>query len=92
MGLPPAAGETEFVANGAGGNDPLAAGVGGEFGNEGPAAFFGGLVEQGIERAFQAEFVGDLMIFEVLEVFEVSPDDRIGGGEFEHRMYESYLM
>ena len=76
LGLPPAAGETEFVANGAIGNDTLAAGMSGEFGDEGPAAFFGGLVEKVLERAFQAEFMDDLVILEVLKVFEVGPDDR----------------
>jgi len=76
LGLPPAAGETEFVANGAIGNDTLAAGMSGEFGDEGPAAFFGGFVEERLEGTFQAEFVGDVLGFEVLKVFEVGPDDR----------------
>ncbi len=90
FGLPPSAGETEFVANGAVRDDALAAGVSGEFRDEGPPAFFGGLVEKVLERAFQAEFMDDLVILEVLKVFEVGPDDRIGGRQFEHRMYESY--
>ena len=34
LGFPPAAGETEFVADGAVGNDAFAAGVGGELGNQ----------------------------------------------------------
>jgi hypothetical protein len=48
----------------------------GEFGDEGPAAFFGGFVEERLEGTFQAEFVGDVLGFEVLKVFEVGPDDR----------------
>jgi hypothetical protein len=44
-----------------------------------------------MEGAFQAEFVDNLVIFEMLKVFDVGPDDRIAGAEFEHRMYESYL-
>ena len=82
--LPPAAGEAEFVADGAVGDDALAAGVGGEFGDEGPAALFGGFVEEVLEGSFEAEFVGDLLGFKVLEVFEISLDDRVTGGQFEH--------
>jgi hypothetical protein len=48
------------------------------------------LIEKVLEWSFQAKFLGDLVIFELLEVFDVSPDDRVGGGEFEHRMFESY--
>jgi hypothetical protein len=48
----------------------------------------GGLVA-GIEVPEKIrEFVKDLVIFEVLEVFDVSSDDRVGGIQFEHRMYE----
>ncbi len=90
LGFPPAARETEFVANGAVGHDALAAGVSGEFGDERPTALPGGFVEEVLEWSFQAEFMDDLVIFEVLKVFNVGPDDRVGGGEVEHRMYESY--
>jgi len=69
-------GETGFVANGAIGYDTLSAGMSGEVGDERPAASFGGFVEKVLERAFQAEFVGDVLGFEVLKVFEVGPDDR----------------
>lgn len=43
------AGWAKFVADGAVGNNALAAGVGGEFRDEGPAAFSGGFVEQVLE-------------------------------------------
>jgi len=61
LGLPPAAGESEFIADGAVGDDALAAGVGGELRDEGPAALLGGSVEEGLEGSFEAEFVGDLL-------------------------------
>jgi len=61
LGLPPAAGESEFIADGAVGDDALAAGVGGELRDEGPAALLGGSVEKGLEGSFEAEFVGDLL-------------------------------
>ena len=80
-------GEAEFVANGAVGDDALAAGVGGEFGDEGPAALLGGFVEEILEGSFEAEFVGDLLGFKVLEVLEIGLDDRVAGGQFEHRVY-----
>jgi len=86
LGLPPAAGETEFVADGAVGDDALAAGVGGELGDEGPAAFFGGSVEEGLEGSFEAEFVGDLLRFKMLKVLEIGLDDRVTGRQFEHRV------
>ncbi len=49
LGFPPAAGEPEFVADGAVGNDALPAGMGGEFGDERPSTFPGGFVEEGLE-------------------------------------------
>jgi hypothetical protein len=53
--------------------------VGGEFGDERPATFPGGFVEKILEWAFQSEFVDNLVIHEVPEVFDVGPDDRVGG-------------
>jgi len=64
--------------------------MGGEFGDERPSTFLGGFVEEVLEWALQAELVDNLAFFEVLEVFDVCPDDRVGGSEFEHRMFESY--
>ena len=49
--LPPAAGQTELVADGAVGDHALAARVSGELRHQRPAALFGGLVEQVLERA-----------------------------------------
>jgi hypothetical protein len=60
--------------------------VGGELGNEGPAAFFGGSVEEGLEGSFEAEFVGDLLRFKVLKVLEIGLDDRVTGRQFELRV------
>ncbi len=75
--LPPAAGEAEFVADGAVGNDAFASGVGGEFGDEIPAAAFGGFVEERVEGGFEAELVGYLLGFEGFEVAEIGAEDRI---------------
>lgn len=77
FGLPPAAGEAEFVADGAVGNDAFAAGVSGEFGDEIPAAAFGGFVEEGVEGGFEAEFVGYLLGSEGFEVTVVGAEDRV---------------
>jgi hypothetical protein len=38
-----------------------------------------------LERSLEAEFVGDLLRFKVLEVLEIGLDDRVTGGQFEHR-------
>jgi len=87
FGFPPAAGETEFVADGAVGHNALAAGVSGEFGHEGPAALFGRFVEEGLKGTFKAELVAYLLLrLEVLKVLEIHLDDRITGGQFEHRL------
>jgi hypothetical protein len=32
----------------------------------------------------------DFLLFEMLQVFEIGLDDRIAGGEFEHRLYAWY--
>jgi hypothetical protein len=65
-------------------DDALAAGVGGELGDEGPAALFGGFVEEVLEGSLEAEFVGDRVGFKVLKVLEIGLDDRVTGGQFDH--------
>jgi hypothetical protein len=84
LGLPPAAGEAELVADGAIGHDTLAAGVSGELRDQGPTAAFGGFIEQGLKWSFEAKFVGHGLALEMLQILEVSLDERIVGGEFKH--------
>src|ERR1039458_5514443 len=84
LGLPPAAGEAELVADGAIGDDALAAGEGGEFGHQGPTTPFGGFIEQGLKRSLETQFVSYGLAFEMLEILEVRFDERVVGGELKH--------
>jgi hypothetical protein len=85
LGLPPAAGQAELVADGAVGDDALAAGVSRKLRYQSPAALLGGFVEQGLERSPEAELVGHGLTFQMLEVVEIGFDERVVGGQIEHR-------
>ena len=87
LGLPPAAGEAELVADGAIGDDALAAGVGGEFGDQGPAAAFSGFIEQVLKRSLETQFVSHGLALEMLEILEIRLNQRVVGGELKHFVF-----
>ncbi len=84
LGFPPAARQAEFVAHGAVGDHALAAGVSRKLRNQRPAALFGGLIEQVLERSLQPQLVYHVLTLQMLEVLEIRLDQRIGWGELEH--------
>src|ERR1039457_980057 len=66
LSLPPAAGQAELVADGAIWHDTLAPGVSGKLRDQGPAAPFGGFIEQVLERSLETQFVGHGLALEML--------------------------
>ncbi len=86
LGLPPAARQPEFVANGAIGNDALAAGISGKLRYQRPAAALRGFVEKSLERSPHPQLMRDVLVLKPLDVAEICLDDGIARRQVEHRL------